>query len=284
MPFLFSMLSKLLASMLVAVLAGATITVVLNQTVLNSHYIEGRLAATNGYNRLSDELVKQIGSQAANTGNLQLSAQLSSIITPTILQEKINSSLDQLQAYYRGNGPQPVIDLTDVAAQAQAAGIPIPENSGLTKPIVLSSNKQAQGLSKTFNSVRLGTILTAVVLTLALLAVSWERHKWAVLPDVLITVGVLIGLLAVAFAAASSLAGHYIKFNTDANAFALIGRDLASSIATDLARRLGIIAGVFAAVGIGTRIWVGTLRPKAPVKPATPSQLKQVQSRSGTLV
>jgi len=271
---LFSWLSKILASMLVAVLASAVVTTTLNQTVLSSHYVEGKLASTNSYQRLSTALTDQISKDAANTGNAAVATQIQSIITPTVLQQKINSALDQLQAYYRGNGPLPVIDLTDLAVQAQAAGIPIPADSGINKPIVLSSNEQARGLSKSFDQVRMGALITSLVLVAALLAVSWERHRWAALPDVLIVVGVLVGLLALAFSAVSGMAGHYVKFDTSSNAFAMIGRDLAAVIASDLARRLGIIAGLFLAVGIGTRIWVAKMAPKTLPKSAPKASLK----------
>lgn len=277
MSLLYSWVSKLLASMLVAVLVGATVTVVLGQTVLNSHYLENRLAATNSYNRLSDGLAQQISQQAGLSSNPQVTAQLSTIVSPTVLQQKINTALDQLHAYYYDNGQQPTVDLTGLADQAQAAGIPLPPGSGITKPIVLSSGKQTQNAGKKIDGVRLGTLVAAALLTVALLVLSWRRHKWAALPNVLITVGVLVGLLALAFGVASGLIDHYITFGgTGVSVFASVGRDLATSISSDIAHRLGIAAVIFAVVGIGTRIWVAVARPKVPpVKPMTKTEFKQ---------
>ncbi len=242
------------------------------------------MSSVNGYKRLSTALNEQIVSAATKDSdssgiNTAQAAKLQQILTPTVLQQKINSGLDSIQGYYRGNGPQPVIDLTDLAAQAQAAGIKIPEDSGLTKPIKLGTSQRASALSKTFDNVRLGTIIGTLVLVAALLAVSWERHKWAALPDVLIVTGVLVGLVAIAAAAVGQLAVHFLRFGTDAEAFASLGRDLASAIAHDLALRFGIIAGAFLTVGIGTRIWVGRLHPTVnlprPMAPAPPKAPKR---------
>lgn len=277
MSVLYSWISKLLASILVAVLVGATITVVVGQTVLNSHYLENRLASTNSYNRLSGGLAQQISQQAGFAGNPQVTAQLSTIVSPTVLRQKINTALDQLHAYYYDNGPQPTIDLTSLAAQAQAAGIPVPPGSGLTKPIVLSSGQQTQNAGEKLDGVRSGTIVAALLLTAALLALSWRWRKWAILPNVLITVGVLVGLLALAFGMASGLVDRYITFgSTGMSVFAAVGRDLATNISSDIAHRLGIAAAIFAVVGIGTRVLVAVLRSKTPpVQPMTKAEFKQ---------
>lgn len=276
---LLSWLSKLIASLLVSVLAGAIITAVTNQTVLSSHYVENKLASTNSYVRLSDALNTEIAKKAsadpaaADAGSAgpmstDMTAKLQGIITPTVLQTKINGALDQLQAYYRGNGALPTIDLTDLAPQVQAAGIPLPADSPLSKPIQLGGSEKVRSAGKTFDHVRLGTIVTSVLLIAALLAVSWQRHRYAALPDVVIVVGVLIGLLALIFGLTPGLAAHYIKFDTSSNAFASIGSDLATAIAHDLARYFGIIAGVCLAAGIAARIWVGRLQAGSAAKPA----------------
>ena len=271
---LFSWLSKLLASLLVSVLSGAIITVVLSQTVLSSHYIEGKLTATNSYVRLSDALDTEITKGIASAPP-DMTAKLQTIITPAILQTKINSALDQFQTYYRGDGQSPTIDLTDLAAQAQAAGVPVQADSSLSKPIQLGGNGKARNASKTFDDVRLGTIVASLVLIAALLAVSWKRHRYVALPNVLISVGVLIGLLALIFALTPGLATHYIKFDTASNAFTSIGKDLATSIAHDLAWRFGMIAGVCLFVGIATRIWVAKLASKVSVTVMPKTGIKQ---------
>ena len=266
---------------MVAVLTGVMFTLVLNQTVLKSKYLEDKLAATDSYSRLSVALTDQIAKQADNPEAPVDPAQvekLKGILTPALLQTKINGALDQFESYYRGNGQVPTLDLTDVVAQAEVAGIPIPQDADIRKPVSLGSNQKARDVSKGFDQAHTGAVIASVVLVAALLFVSWERHKWAALPDVLIIVGVLLGLLAAAFSMASGMAGDYVKFDAHDNAFAMIGRDLASVIAGDLAKRLGILAAVFAVVGVGTRIWVARMghgTPVNPVKPMTKTGLKQ---------
>jgi hypothetical protein len=281
---LFSWLSKLLASMLVAVLSGAIITVVMNQTVLSSHYVEGKLASTNSYVRLSDALNTEIAKKAsADAETAQFTAKLQGIITPTVLQTKINGALDGLQAYYRGNGALPTIDLTDLAPQVQAAGIPLPADSPLSKPIQLGSNEKVRGASKTFDHVRLTTIITSLVLIAALLAVSWERHRYAALPDVAITVGGLIAIFALIFGLMPGVISHYVKFDSTSNAFGAIGNDLATSIAHDLAMRFGIIGGLCLVAGIVARIWVGRLQSASAAKPK-PTTTLNAKRAPGSLV
>jgi hypothetical protein len=281
---LLSWLSKLLASLLTASLCGIIITLTLSQTLMSSHYLEGQLNKTNSYNRLSTALSTEVAKQAGLASNPQVNTLIQGILTPAVLKQKINSALDQLQAYYRGNGATPVIDLSDLASQAQAAGVPLGQNNPLSQPITLGSNSAkasatAKGVSKTFDHVRLTTIITSLVLVVALLAVSWERHRYGALPDVLICVGVLIGLVALIFDLGPSLADHYIKLSSTSNAFAALGHDLAESIARDLARRFGIIAAACLVAGIVTRILAGRLQGKAattPVKPVSSKSPKMV--------
>jgi hypothetical protein len=276
---LLSALSKVLSTLLVMTIVGATLMMVFSQTVLNSHYLEGKLDATNSYERLStaltDQISKQATKEAGNAEKQQFAAKLAPLITPQLLRSKIDSGLDQMQAYYRGNGPLPVIDLTDIATQAQAAGIPIPEDSGINKPIPLGVSERGKSYSHTFDNMRQGTIMSIVVLTAALLTVCWQRRKWVALPDVLIAVGVLLGLLVLIFTATSSGLAHSIKFDTDSNAFSVLGRDLASAMAKDLAGRLGVIAAVFGVVGIGARILVGRIGSSGPATPVPKARPKQ---------
>jgi hypothetical protein len=273
MRILFSWLSKLLAGILVATLFSAVFAIVLNQTVLSSHYLEGQLAANNSYNKLSDAITAEFVKNA-NPSTPQMAATVRSIVTPAVLQVKISSALDQLEAYYKGNGAAPTIDVSDLIAQAQAAGVPVPKDNSLNKPIVLAGNTQAKGISKKFENVKLGTILASLVLIVALLALSWERHKFAVLPDIAIALGILLGIFALAFRLAPGVADKHIKFDFSSNAFASTGHDLATSIAHDLGKRFGIIAIALLVVGIVSRVLVARMKPKAPL-PARPRPTAQ---------
>jgi hypothetical protein len=259
-----SWLSKLIASILVSVLCGAIITMVMGQTLLNAHYIEGRFASINGYSRLSTALSTEVDKQAGVADNPLVASQVQKILSPTTLQQKINSALDQIQAYYHGKGPTPVINLNDLASQAQAAGIPLGQNSSLNQPIKLGTSNptQAKNIGKTFDHVRLTTILLSLVLIALLLILSWERHRYAALPDVLMCVGILMGMVALIFYLGPSLADHFIKLSTTSNAFTALGRDLAESIAHDLARHFAYIGTGCFVVGLVGRIVVGRMRKR----------------------
>jgi hypothetical protein len=261
-------LSKLLASLLVSLIFSAGLTVILDGTILNSHYLEGQLLKTNSYMRLSTALSKEIA-QKSGSADPQVQAKLQTILTPALLQQKTTTALDQLQAYYKGKGSAPVIDLTDLAPAVQAAGVPLDSNSPLSKPITLGANTKVKDFAQTFKNIKLGTIAGAIVLAGLLLFVSWERHRYAALPDVLISVGVLFVLLALSFGFAPGVADHLIKFDSSSNAFASVASDLATSISHDLGMRFGLLAAMLLAIGIGVRTWLAKRRPAKPTPSTT---------------
>jgi hypothetical protein len=259
------LLSKLIASLLVASVCSAIFTMLISQTIMNSHYLDGQLTKVNGYNRLSTALSDEIGEESGLSSVPQAATIIHSILTPAVLRQKINSALDQLQRYYEGKGPVPVINLSNLASQAQAAGVPISQDSGVLKPITLGNNAnttQVQKAAKTFAGVRTTTIITSLLLLVALLAICWRRHNYIAVPGVLISIGVLMGLLALIFYLGSNLANHYLTFSTTSNAFISLGHDLTISVFHDLARRFGIIAAVCLVIGISVRIWVKKLQAK----------------------
>ncbi|HSX30330.1 MAG TPA: hypothetical protein VLE99_00230 [Candidatus Saccharimonadales bacterium] len=271
---LTALLSKTLAGMLTLTLFGAIMSNTLNSTLLSSHYLEGQLTATNAYHKLSNaistEILKDAGPDAPT-----LVAQVQTIITPAVLQQKITSTLDQLQAYYKGNGPVPAIDVSDLIAKAQAAGIPISADNNLSKPIPLAPKANLRNVNHRFQGIRLGAILLAFLLVVALLAISWERHKYAALPDVAITLGGLTGAMAFILWIGPGFLDKHVKFDFASNAFASTAHDLLTHVSKDLGMRLGIIAVILLVVGIGTRIWVARLGHRSPVIPP----IKQMRPR-----
>jgi hypothetical protein len=267
---MLSVLSKLLSTLLVFTLTGTVFSTVVNQTVLNSHYIEGKLTQTNSYERLSTALSEQVSQKvAAGSENPLVARELKSILSPETLRTKINSTLDQLQAYYEGKGPLPTIDLTDLGAQAQAAGIPLPSDSNISKPITLDGIPRTKGQGHNLKNSQYTLLITTLVLAAALALVCRQRHKWVAFPGVLLASGILIGLLAVLAAAASGAITQAIPFNAENAALATIGRDLASSIMTDVARHLGFMAALCELLSVMARILIKRLGAPAAAKPAT---------------
>jgi len=287
---LLSALSKTLSTFLVLVLVGMAMAFTADSTVFNNEYVEQKLTETNSYQRLSVALNQEIANKASQENNADtaaMTAKLQEILTPAVLEQKITQAIDGFHAYYRGNGPLPTIDLTDIAAQAKANGIPIPEDSEINKPITFGSNAQLKDASKTFNGIRQSSIVVAVLLAGSILVLSWKRGKWGALPNTAIASGVLVGLLTLVFwlTSRATVNAQTVGKDAAANAFAAIGRDLAASITHDFAARLGIIAAVLLVSGIVSRILVARLHPQSAIvpigvapkpvrKPATPTFVK----------
>ena len=258
---LLSFTSKLLATLLGVAITTAALVLLISQTLLNSHYIEGELNITNSYTHLSDAMVSEIVKHA-DQPDPTIAPKLKAVLTPATLQVKLNLALEQLQAYYLGNGTTaPTIDVSDLAAKAQAAGVPIGEGSGLDKPITLTGNNKVKGVGHTFNQAKMISLAAVVVLAGLLALVCWKRKHWAALPDVLIWVGAQLGIIAAIFTFGPGFAEHYLKFNAASNAFATIGHDLAISIVHDLGKRLAIVAVSFLVAGIGVRILMHKYHP-----------------------
>jgi hypothetical protein len=301
MQIVLSLTSKFLAALLVAAISLAALSLLFGQTLLKSVYIENALVTTNSYSRLSDALADEISKQA-NPPDPTLKDKVKLVVTPVVLQQKITLGLNQLQAYYQGKGPAPSIPVDDLKAKAIAAGIPIDDNNNnandvnnnanpqggpqgnpqsnpqgnnagdkednpLSKPITFSGNDQIAGIGQKFDEAKWGAVLASVVLAGLLLLVSWKRHRWAALPDVLLTAGILLGFWALAFYIGPGMAQHYIKFDLNSNAFASIGHDLAVSISHDLGKRLGLVAISYFVVGLAARLYIAKQnKSKSPAK------------------
>ena len=261
---LLSLVSKVVSILLVLVVTVTALALLISQTLLNSQYIEGQLSHTNSYSRLSDALVNEIASTASQPTDPTVVAKLKTVLTPVIIQQKLSLTLEQLQAYYQGSGKVPVINVSDLAAQAQAAGIPLGSDSGLDKPITLTMTSVPKIGQKFSEAKRLG-LAAAILLVAILLLVCWRRKRWVAIADVLMSIGVLLGIFAAVFGFGPGIAERFIRFNVASNAFATIGHDLALSITHDLGVRLGFVAASYFIVGLVLRfIWHRHHKPQRP--------------------
>ena len=241
--------SKFVSSLLVLTLSSAIVTLVLSQTVFSSQYLEGKLAETDSYVKLSTALSQEAAKSSAlpipNADQL-----IQGVVTPDVVKTKLDSALEQFQAYYQGKGPAPVLDLSDIANQAQALGVPIGDNTELSKPIQLTPAGTSRKPGQAFNNIRQYTFILSAVLLLVLVLICWKRHNYKPLPNVLISVGILLGIWAVFFSFTPGLLDRILKNSVDSNAFAAIFQGLAETIAHDLGKRYGIIALISLGVGI----------------------------------
>lgn len=269
---LLSWLSKFIASLLVAVLSLTIITTVLGQTLLSSNYLETQLSATDSYARLSNAISGQVVKDSGIVDSA-LEPKVKSVITPDVVKSRVNSALDQLEAYYQGNGQAPQIDLSDIAAQLQAAGLPVNTNTSiLTQPVTLGPNGPANTQrGHDYQRVKSVVLVISIVLVVLLVLLCWKRREYRPLANVLISVGISIGIIALFCHFVPGLADRFLKFNTSTNAFVGVSHDMVQAIAKDLAKHFGIIAIICIVLGIVARVVIKRItvqRLKTP--PTTP--------------
>jgi hypothetical protein len=260
---MLNFLSKILAGILVLVTLSVVASIILGQTLLSSDYMKDQLKQADAYARLSTGISKQL-SQNVGVENPQITAAIQQVITPEILQQRIDPALAQAEDYYKGNGPPPEIKVDDLIAQAQAAGIPIQDDSQLSKPIQLApANQDKPPLTQKFSNVGVVSIILAAVLVVSLAIISWKTGRYTILPTVAITCGILLGLIALFLLFSQSALDHIIKFDFNSNAYAGIAHDLTKNISHDLGMRFGIVALIFVTAGIVTRIVTKRMSPRA---------------------
>ncbi len=261
-------ISKVLSGLLLLALVSLTVNTVLSQTVLNSKYLDVQLKKADAYHKLSvaitDELVHNTTSM-----DPELSAKVQSIVTPEVLEQRIPGALQQLEDYAKNGGTPPQIDISDLVAQARAAGVDIPADSGLDKPITLGQvgSYQVQPPSKTAKLVNTLMVVAAVVLTVALVLVCWLRRDFRALAIVATMYGSLLVLLAALLWFAPDVFASRIHLAA-ANAFVAVTQDIATAIAKDIARRFATIGAISLALGIPTWILLAVIRKRSNKTPA----------------
>lgn len=268
-----ALLSRLLTLALALCICSLVTAEVLDHTVLSSQYIEQKAVQINAYNRLStalsNDLAKNIND--ANVSESQAADTLKNILTPQVLQQKVNTALDGLSAYLRGSGTIPTINLSDLVAQAQANGIPISPDNQLSKPIVLVPNADQNKTSgPNIGATNIVLIIASVVLLGGLIFVCWKRGRYGNLADAFILAGVLLGISALMYTLSPAVVDHFVKFNFHSNAFASIGDDLAKAILRDVGRTIGIIAAIMFGAGLIGRLLLLKFAPKPKTPKATP--------------
>jgi hypothetical protein len=267
--------TKLLASLLVFFSVIAIMGFVTSQTVLSGKYLKQQFTKVDGYTRLSSALSAEVA-QEAGADNPQVAIAAKQILTPQVLQQRTDQALDQYQAYLKGTGQVPTIDLSDLATQARAAGVQIPADSALNQPIKLapanvSNSKPAQQVDR----AKLA-LAAVVVLVLVLAFTSWKSKRYTTIPNALISIGAIVGLLALVILGGQSAIERFVKFDFASNAFASIAHDVVGNIAKDIGHRYGMIAIILLAVGIVSRVIAGRFKP-APATTLEQRKLARVQ-------
>jgi len=257
-------LSRFIAAILISVITIAVLTQIFDATLLNSNYLN-KVAIKDGlYSSLSvdisNQLVKDVennNGSAPTISSQQASTIIKSVLTSSLIQTKVSSALSEVQAFYKGNGPQPSINLSDVIAKLQAAGLPISNNNQtLSKPIIIPSNQKVKQQIQYFEKLKLYSALATVILLVLLVFLSFEEHRWKVLPDLAIIVGVYLGLISAIFIFGVGVADKVAKLGTNSNDITITANNFAKSLTKGIGYKIAEIAIILIIVGIVSRIFM----------------------------
>jgi hypothetical protein len=261
MRYMKAWLIGIFASLLTASLCGLILTTVLGQTIMNSHYLEDQFAAVDGYNRLSAALSNDVVQQTGLSNIPQATAIVQGIVTPAIVKQRVNGALDNMESYLQGKGAPPTINFSDLGTQAQSLGLPLRQDSDLFQPITLGPTSTSKGhVNLNITNTRVATLFSSALLALLVLALSLKWERYTALPGVLISVGIVMGAIALIAYFALGNMSHYITLSSGSDSFVTIARDLVQNIGKDLGRRFGIIAAICLVGGIATRILAARLQ------------------------
>jgi hypothetical protein len=248
---LLTFLSRLMSSLLTTLLFVTVVGMTANQTILNTKYIESKLASQNAYNRLSDALSKDISDNSAASGvpQSEVSSQLKTVLTPDLLKQKIDSTLTQLQTYYRGKGPLPTIDFSSQVQQVQSAGVPL-DAGKYNQPVKLTAASKAKRISDAAKYVGIGLLALMAVLFASIFAIAIKRRDYRPLGNIVFSLGLMLTITGGSMLFVPAIFNKLYKFNPVTNPFGSLAHDLAIAIIHDYALRLLIIGVVALLVGI----------------------------------
>lgn len=276
-------LSRLMSSLLTTLLFVTVVGLTANQTLLNTRYIETKLDSQDAYSRLSDALSTQIAQNSQDDATQAMSqeamiSQLKTVLTPAILQHKIETTLQQLQAYYRGNGPVPTLDISDLVNQAQQAGLPVPKDEKFQHPVTLTATTKVKKVSDTAKLVSIGTLAVVGALLLGILAIAIKRKNYKPFANIVFSLGIMLSLTGTALLFVPRVFDKLYHFDPVKNLFGSLAHDLAVSAVHDFGLRL-LIPGVTALLlGILAKIALkgtGHKQPKTS-KPGAPLDYAKV--------
>ncbi len=268
-----SWLSRFMATVLTTLLFLVVVTIAAGQTVLNTQYLESELQSQQAYSKLSTAISKDISKQA-DAGQAQdaVTTQLQSIITPQVLQQRLSKTLNEIQAYYKGNGPVPTLDVSDLVNQAEAAGLPAPNDPKLQQPIKLTAATKAKHYSNAAKAVGAGVIALIVVLIVGLVAIARKTRNYKPLCAVLVSLGIMLSVTGGSLLIVPRIFNKLYTFNPATNPFGALAHDIALGVLHDYALHLLIPGLAILVVGIVARLLVGRAGKRVtPVAEATPA-------------
>lgn len=280
-------LSKLISGLLATVLFAVTLSWVLDSTVFNAQFMKSRAQEANLYQGVAEQLPQLVTSGGQRTDDpnaVRTQELLKSVVTPEYVQNKLEPFLDSLETYLRGEGPPPVLDLTDLGRQATAAGLDVPPDTALTKPTAIFAPKEGSRSEEGPHPIlrlmqavlRIGSIL-ALLLAGLLMLVNHGFHRLTVLAKVLLTAGIFCALAALLLRLAPNLLGVMINSNQDLGALKGPLKQLMTSMGLEIGSLLLMVAAAYGAgaIVIGGAGWHLTRTHEALTKPTSKNPRKQ---------
>jgi len=268
---LLAWLSRFCATILVSLLSLVVFALVLSQTVFSPSYLHNELQHAHAYDRLASSINKQIVS--SNQGSAipagLLANQLQQVITPQLIQQKLDGTINQTKAYYDGNGPVPSIDLSPQANQLQATGLQLPQGTNLTKPIEIKPLAKVKDAKKVITNTLLAVVIALIVLLAAIVAIAVKRHSYKPLANIFISLAVTVGLSGLSMLLVAPYTNRWVT-SVDSNNYTELVRDLVHDITHDIGLRLSYIALASLALGIAGRILIHYLAKQSKALPVAP--------------
>jgi hypothetical protein len=271
-------LRKILGSLIVAAILSASVAYVVDGRFLNFKYIETKANTSQFYPDLARALPATVAPQG---GSKLADEQLANAINADVLQVRLGDFMDQLQAYYRQDGQAPTLDLRDIAIQARSAGLVVPPDTALDKPIVFNDPTGLKAQYKNAHAAMIyGPMIAAILLLLMMITLpSPARYRSAgkTLIAAALSVGILWGVAQFLPGLVKSLVNANVDIAPIAptvnNLVEAIGHDAAGDFFKIVVGLLLLAAGFFLFSLFGHKIGRSgghEIKPKRPTPQTRP--------------
>ncbi len=261
-------LAGLLGSLLTISIIAVSTSFVLDRTLLSSSYLESKAQQTNLYSDLARLLPEQIGAHGAATaaGQAQITDKLKTVITPEAIRQHVEPALTQMEQFYKAGAAAPaVINFSDLADRARAAGLDIPANQFDQQVILTPTDSPARPVIRKFEVGKNYALFAALALLIGLGFVSYRLKKFGHLLAALIIPATWFAVLAFGVTKLPGLANANFKLNDQAQPLGPTVGHLVGAISHDLSVKfldLTIILVALALAVYGAH-WFLYKRPRA---------------------
>ncbi len=272
-------LRKILGSLVVAAILSASIAYVVDGRFLNFKYVETKANASQFYPELARMLPQVVAPQG---GDSKLADEaLANVFNADVLQVRLGDFMDQLQAYYRQDGPTPTLDMRDIAIQARSAGLVVPPDTGLDKPIVFNDPTGLKAQYKNAHATMIYGPIIAIILLIVMMVTLPAPARYRSAGKTLVVAALSVGILWGVAQFLPSLIKSLVNANTDIAPIAPainsllegIGRDAAGDFLKIAVGLVLLAAGFFLFSLFGHRIGRSgghEIKPKRPTPQTRP--------------